>query len=315
MRCVESSCALWSVSGMHSKALLGCISHEKFCNHFNIKFENSGPLNHHHLPDLHIAAEPKSTPKSHISEHKTSYQKSGVDNFDYDTDDCPDLSSHSDDDYDTNDCFSDYEDDHLQTGIGNGSIPFCTAHASFSGAQVLSKPTTFSNSQPGKPICCPCGIRGTCSVKYTRCPCRKEKKECQNYLPCTKGACTNILSFSNDKHIDSNKISSDNTDDQTQLSFVEEKMMQAFGAKLNNSEGEVRTERIDKVWERSTLLQGKVFIEFLVVLLVVNLHQCWQKHMNYSQLECTNQRDHQCLGRSYYKKKSTLKNLVMSGVY
>ena len=35
--------------------------------------------------------------------------------------------------------------------------------------------------------------------------------------------------------------------------------MQAFGAKLNNSEGEVRTERIDKIWERSTLLQGKVY--------------------------------------------------------
>ena len=105
---------------MHSKALQGCISHENFCNHFNIKFEKSATSNQHHTSDSRNAAEPKNKPNSHISEHKISYQKDSTDKFDYDTDDCPNLSSHSDEDYDTDDCSSDCEGDHLESGIGNG---------------------------------------------------------------------------------------------------------------------------------------------------------------------------------------------------
>ena len=69
--CVESLCALWLLSGMHSKVTLlkGCISHEKFCNLFNLKFERSVPSNHHHTPDVRKAAKPKNKLKEHILEH------------------------------------------------------------------------------------------------------------------------------------------------------------------------------------------------------------------------------------------------------
>ena len=47
--CVESSCTLWSMSGMHLKALQDCVSPEQFCNHFNIKFEKCVHLSHHNI--------------------------------------------------------------------------------------------------------------------------------------------------------------------------------------------------------------------------------------------------------------------------
>ena len=106
-RCVESSCALWPTSGMHSKELQGCISHETFCNHFNIKFEKIVPSSHHHMPDLRKAAEPKNKPKSVISDHKISYQTSAKLNISENNwDDLPPLgedSGESDSDCDS-DC-------------------------------------------------------------------------------------------------------------------------------------------------------------------------------------------------------------------
>ena len=84
-------------------------------------------------------------------------------------------------------------------------------------------------------------------------------------------------------------------------------------AKSNTSEVEVRTKIIDKILGK-VHLTAMESLWLLVVLLVINFHQCWQKHMNYFQLGFRNQRDYQCLGRSYYKKLSVLKNLAMTGV-
>ena len=43
------------------------------------------------------------------------------------------------------------------------------------------------------------------------------------------------------------------------ISFVELKMVEAFGATLTNSAGSSFRSRLEKIWERSALLRGKIY--------------------------------------------------------
>ena len=49
------------------------------------------------------------------------------------------------------------------------------------------------------------------------------------------------------------------TSENKAVSFVDQKMMEAFNATLTNSAGSSLIGRIEKIWERSALLQGKVY--------------------------------------------------------
>ena len=43
------------------------------------------------------------------------------------------------------------------------------------------------------------------------------------------------------------------------LSFADQKMIAAFGVTLTNSEGEIRSGYIDKIWERTVWLRGRMY--------------------------------------------------------
>ena len=48
-------------------------------------------------------------------------------------------------------------------------------------------------------------------------------------------------------------------DHQKPLSFIDEKMIQAFGTTMTNFEGSPPAERIDLIWQRAALLRGRVY--------------------------------------------------------
>ena len=43
------------------------------------------------------------------------------------------------------------------------------------------------------------------------------------------------------------------------LSFADQKMIEAFGVTLTDSEGEIRSGYIDKIWERTVWLRGRMY--------------------------------------------------------
>ena len=95
---------------MHSQALVNCVSHEKFCKHFNIHFESSESINR--------KSEPKYKKQTSISEHKFSCHhkkalKLKAKNDDDDVDDCPELS----------DYFSDPESDDGSSDFDSDNYP------------------------------------------------------------------------------------------------------------------------------------------------------------------------------------------------
>ena len=53
--------------------------------------------------------------------------------------------------------------------------------------------------------------------------------------------------------------STDNVPPPNPLSFVDQKMVKAYGVTLTNSEGSVRTDSIDLIWERSSILTSKLY--------------------------------------------------------
>ena len=93
---------------------------------------------------------------------------------------------------------------------------------------------------------------------------KRKKKQFQNCLPHTKGACTNILSFSkaNDKQSIHNyaSIPSDaqNSDLCAPLSFIDQKMIQAYGVPLTNTEGEWKNDMWENIWKRIVNLSRKL---------------------------------------------------------
>ena len=89
-RCHQRNCPIWN-NGMHSQALVKCVSQEKFCKHFNIHFESSESINN--------SSESKYKKQPSISEHKFSCHhkkasKLKIQNDDGDVDDCPELSDY-----------------------------------------------------------------------------------------------------------------------------------------------------------------------------------------------------------------------------
>ena len=86
---------------------------------------------------------------------------------------------------------------------------------------------------------------------------QKKWKHCINCLPLVNGRCCNIgPKISNESPFLSESSAVSHS---LPMSFVEVKMMEAFGATLENSEGSPRTGRIEKIWERAALLRGRVY--------------------------------------------------------
>ena len=117
--------------------------------------------------------------------------------------------------------------------------------------------------------CCPCGLRGTCAKA---CPCRKGKAKCFDCVPSTKERCSNypqLKAISNEEiQIQPTSLSASqdyemNNDSPTftenQLSFVQQKMIQAYGVPLLNTEGEWTNDIWENIWKRIVALRGKLF--------------------------------------------------------
>ena len=136
-----------------------------------------------------------------------------------------------------------------------------------------SNPESTINSSKSSP-CCPCSGQATCAI--TRCPCRKLGKECTNCVPNSRGKCTNCMkelmlqpSFeisqthqsvaSQNTQVSQMQYNFNEVEIKNDISFVELKMVEAFGATLTNSAGSSFRSRLEKIWERSALLRGKIY--------------------------------------------------------
>ena len=160
---MQQSCALWATSGMHSMALHDCISHEKFCNHFNIHFERKIT---HTVDHTESKSEPKHTQsetikrpfKISIQEHKQLsstklFQRNSNDKAD--DSDYPDLTSDSgvDSDSDSDDeaYFSELQVSSLTSQLNN-QIDFISSN--------INGPVYNSESKNPEVFCCKCHAQG-----------------------------------------------------------------------------------------------------------------------------------------------------------
>ena len=90
-------------------------------------------------------------------------------------------------------------------------------------------------------LCCKCHSQG---AKCTNCRCKKSGKHCTNCLPLVNGRCCNISpKISNGSSLVSEVRPVSHA---LPMSFVDEKMMLAFGLTLTNSERDVINGRIKK---------------------------------------------------------------------
>ena len=98
-------------------------------------------------------------------------------------------------------------------------------------------------------------------------PCRKGKINCCDCVPSKKGRCTYSYpgAFSQTVDLkDTHNSGVDNlqliqTSENKAVSFVDQKMMEAFNATLTNSAGSSFSSRVEKIWERYALLREKIY--------------------------------------------------------
>ena len=157
--------------------------------------------------------------------------------------------------------------------------------------------TTLKSSEiPSDNIpCCNCHSNGraTCAALRSTCACRRAGRQCTSCFPLSKGKCSNheehcLLSLSGSikqdhishgKSIDSASgplepalrsntgmnfpASTQQTSKTDALSehllLADQKMIEAFGVPLLNSDGKPREDLWGKIWERVTRLKGKLY--------------------------------------------------------
>ena len=139
----------------------------------------------------------------------------------------------------------------------------CVQHASQEINYLLDKSQAKEDYAP----CCDChGTKGkaTCS---RMCPCKKNGMKCSSCFPMKHGQCSNsspvpivTLQISSSLKSHTNVISKD--DSPTTLnsySLADQKMIEAFGAPLLNTDGKWMNDIWENIWKRAVKLRGKLY--------------------------------------------------------
>ena len=139
----------------------------------------------------------------------------------------------------------------------------CVQHASQEINYLLDK----SQAKEDHALCCDChGKKGkaTCS---RMCPCKKNGMKCSSCFPMKHGQCSNsspvpivTLQINSSLKSHTNAISKD--DAPTTLnsySLADQKMIEAFGAPLLNTDGKWMNDMWENIWKRAVKLRGKLY--------------------------------------------------------
>ena len=240
-KCFAKNCPInWS-EPFHSQGDKRCIQFPKFCDYFNIP--------------------------SNSEQKEETKQPNTISNAENE-DDVPPLTDEIDSD------FSDSDID---------EETFTIIRKIYTKPNVLSEPNrtgkiniseekqaydrslyneTLQTDKPSKqqmniPRRCECHGKGGKSKCVQLCPCKKNGVPCHSCFPMEKGNCRNILPTAR-KKLDS-MINKSEFDSQVPLSFAQNKMFQAFGTTMLNSDGAPRLDLWDKIWERVIRLRGKQY--------------------------------------------------------
>ena len=208
------------------------------------------------MPDLCKVAEPKSKPKSEISEHKISYQTSAKINISEEKwDDLPPLcddSGESDSDSDS-DC-------EYQTEIGE-SLYQGTADMktnAYGRNEVLQsscgdQESSVHHSNPEKiSRCCECRGKDGNNKCVKMCPCKKNGKECFSCYPLEKGNCRNTTKPNSICQLTHEQLDQETSKPRT---LAESKMIQAFGVPLLYTDGGPRND----LWRKTLYASRRCF--------------------------------------------------------